>query len=269
VLVHVPRVSRAAERQVTQPVLICLLGSFQVLADGRPVTLRGGGKAEALLSALATRVRQGSSRERIIDSLWPETDSALAGQSLNTLVYSLHRLMGDALQGAPPVVYNGGWYRLNVEAGVAVDVAEFDALVDAGDRLLQLGEAISAAETYQAAVVLYRGDLCVGVDIQALVERERVRARYLSVLAQLADFWFESGDYGSCLDVVQRLLAADGCREDAHRLVMRCHVRRGERGQALRQYRLCESILAGEFDAAPEPATLALYERIRLDPDGV
>jgi hypothetical protein len=37
----------------------------------------------------------------------------------------------------------------------------------------------------------------------------------------------------------------------------------------LRQYRLCESILAGEFDAAPEPATHALFERIRLDPEGI
>ena len=46
-------------------------------------------------------------------------------------------------------------------------------------------------------------------------------------------------------------------------------MRSGERGQALRQYRLCESILAAEFNAPPEPATTALFERIRLEPDGV
>jgi len=269
VQVHVPSVFRAVERHETQSVLICLLGSFQLLADGRPVTLRGGGKAEALLGALASRSDQGLSRDRIIDALWPDSDAVLAGQSLNTLVYSLHRLLGEALGGAAPVVYSGGWYRLNLEAGVAVDVAEFDQLVDTADQLTQRTELNPAAEAYQSAVDLYRGDLCVGPDIQSLIERERVRARFLTVLARLADYHFAAEDYAACLAVVQRLLAVDGCREDAHRLVMRCHVRRGERGQALRQYRLCESILAGEFNAPPEPATTALFERIRLDPAGV
>jgi hypothetical protein len=50
---------------------------------------------------------------------------------------------------------------------------------------------------------------------------------------------------------------------------MRCHVRRGERAQALRQYRLCESVLRSEFETDPEPATKALFEQIRLDPDSV
>jgi DNA-binding SARP family transcriptional activator len=167
------------------------------------------------------------------------------------------------------VVYSGGWYRLNLEAGVAVDVAEFDQLVDTADQLTQRAELDPAAEAYQSAVDLYHGDLCVGPDIQSLIERERVRARFLTVLARLADYHFAADDYAACLAVGQRLLAVDGCREDAHRLVMRCHVRRGERGQALRQYRLCESILAGEFNAPPEPATTALFERIRLDPAGV
>jgi DNA-binding SARP family transcriptional activator len=62
------------------------------------------------------------------------------------------------------------------------------------------------------------------------------------------------------------LLRHDPCREDAHRMAMRCYVRQGERAQALRQYRLCREVLAIEFEAAPEPATESLYELVRLDP---
>jgi DNA-binding SARP family transcriptional activator len=267
--VHVESVFQSGERQAPQPVLICLLGSFQVICNGRPVMLRGGGKAEALLCGLAVRGQQGLTRDRLIDSLWPDADAALAGQSLNTLVYSLHRLLGAELGGAAPVLYSGGWYRLNLDAGVAVDLMLFEGLASRGDRLLHSGDTDAAVDAYQAAVDLYRGDLCAGTDVQSLVERERVRARYLNVLAQLADDQFGLGNYLACLDNVQRLLAVDGCREDAHRMAMRCYVRRGERAQALRQYRLCESILAGEFDAAPEPATHALFERVRLHPDGI
>lgn len=50
---------------------------------------------------------------------------------------------------------------------------------------------------------------------------------------------------------------------------MRCYVRQGERAEALRQYRLCESVLRVEFDALPEPATTALFAQIRLDPGSV
>jgi DNA-binding SARP family transcriptional activator len=64
-------------------------------------------------------------------------------------------------------------------------------------------------------------------------------------------------------------LSIDPCREDAHRVIMRTHLRRGERAQALRQYRLCEYVLRREFDTAPEPQTIALYERIRIDPTSV
>jgi DNA-binding SARP family transcriptional activator len=56
------------------------------------------------------------------------------------------------------------------------------------------------------------------------------------------------------------------CREDAHRAIMRCHVRLGERAQAFEQYRLCAQILRAEYGAAPEQATTVLYEQVRLDP---
>jgi hypothetical protein len=50
---------------------------------------------------------------------------------------------------------------------------------------------------------------------------------------------------------------------------MRCHVRLGERAQALRQYRTCAQVLAAEFGVGPEYLTEALFERIRLAPDSV
>ena len=122
---------------------------------------------------------------------------------------------------------------------------------------------------YARAADLYRGDLQSGTDVHAVIERERLRAGFLTLLARLADASFEAGDYGACLDYALRLLAGDPCREDAHRLVMRCYVRRGERAQALRQYRLCEDVLRMEFDITPEPATRLLFDQARTDPASI
>jgi DNA-binding SARP family transcriptional activator len=96
-----------------------------------------------------------------------------------------------------------------------------------------------------------------------------MRACYLSLLGYLADDHFRAADYPTALQHAVRLLRHDPCREDAHRMVMCCYVRLGVRAQALRQYRTCQEILAREFDARPEPATTALFARIRTDPGSV
>jgi DNA-binding SARP family transcriptional activator len=252
----------------TWPVLICVLGPFRILKAGQPVVVRSGGKTETLLASLALDGNQGTPRAALLRSLWPDSDATLASHALDTLVYSTHKLLGEAIHAAP-VVHAGGSYRLNAEAGVGVDVASFDAFVRAGDQHARAGDHAAAALLYRRAVHVYRGDLCAGVDLHALVERERLRGLYLTLLAQLGDYAYAAGDYTLCLEHALRLLAHDPCREDAHRLAMRCYVRRGERAQALQQYRLCEHVLRAGFDARPEVATVALFDQVRLAPESV
>jgi DNA-binding SARP family transcriptional activator len=248
------------------PVLVGLLGSFCLLKCESSVPLREGGKAKSLLSELALSPRFGMHREALLTAVWPESEPALASQSLHSLVYSLHRQLGDAIGGKPPVMHQDGIYRLNAEAGVVVDIALFDALLKEGERHARSGSPTAAAETYARAIDLYRGDLSIGHSIRAIVERERLRASFLTLLAWLADYHYAQADLAACLGRALQLLANEPCREDAHRLVMRCYVRRGERAQALRQYRLCERVLRTEFDTAPETATVSLFDQIRLDP---
>ena len=262
------RVGDARPDHTTWPVLICLLGPFRVLQAGRPVPMRGG-KTEALLCHLALRYASGSPRAVLLATLWPDSDATLAGEALRGRVKSLHTLLRAALGGAAPVLQVDGGLRLNAAAGVSVDIAHFDALATTGDQQTRAGDTVAAAAAYQHAVHLYRGDLCVAPDLHAAVERERLRARYLSLLASLAMYAYAAGDDAACLAYAQRLLAHDPCREDAHRLVMRCHVRRGERAQALHHYGVCVDILRAAYATTPEPATVALFEQVRRDPGSV
>ncbi|MGH3426899.1 MAG: AfsR/SARP family transcriptional regulator, partial [Mycobacteriales bacterium] len=168
-----------------------------------------------------------------------------------------------------PVVYAAGAYKLNVDAGVGVDIACFDELASAADQRRSVGDTAAALRLSRSALDLYHGDVCALDDIRAVIERERLRALHLSLLSRLADEYFRQHDYAGALGYARRLLSCDPCREDAHRLVMRCHVRLGERAQALRQYRTCRQVLDAEFDARPEPLTEVVYECVRLDPDSV
>jgi DNA-binding SARP family transcriptional activator len=237
-----------------------------VLKRGNPIPLRAGGKAEQLLGTIALGSSRGVLREELWGQLWPDSEQSLAAQSLNTLVYSLHRSLGDALAGRAPVVPREGAYRLNTEAGVALDVTEFDAAAETGDQLVLAGDLPGAIDQYQGALDMYGGDLAFGSDVKHIVERERLRSRHLSVLARLADNHFADGNFARALEGALQLLAQDPCREDAHRMAMRCFVRLGARAQALRQYRTCRAVLQMEFDAIPERSTEQLYEVVRIEP---
>ena len=254
---------------MTQPVMICLLGNFRLMQGGELVPIRAGGKSEALLAYLGLHHGRRVPRERLVQALWPTSDLTLGLNSLNNVVYNLHKLLGPALHGAAPVLHEEGYYQLNVAAGIGVDVACFDARVETGDRRSRAGNLTAAVAAYHRAVDLYRDDLYLSPDPQSIVERERLRARYLRVLAQLADHYYQANDYTAALKYIWQLLGRDSCREDAHRLVMRCYVRRGERAAALRHYQVCVDLLRDQLDVAPEPATVALVEQIRLNPDRI
>jgi DNA-binding SARP family transcriptional activator len=249
--------------------LICLLGGFRVMTSGADLPVRAGGKSATLLSTLAMRERHWAPREALLGMLWPDAGTDRSIHSLNSLVHALRQHLGGAIAGAPPVVYSAGGYALNAVAGVGTDIAEFDAQVRAAGRLADTGDVPAAAESWMRAVALYRGDLTETCDLNTVVERERLRATYLTLLSRLADHRFAAAQYPSALAYAMRLLAHDPCREDAHRLVMCCHVRLGERAQALRQFRICQHVLATEFAALPEPSTTRLYDQIRLDPASV
>jgi DNA-binding SARP family transcriptional activator len=257
--------------EAQHPVLVCLLGSFRLLRRGELITLRSGGKTEAVLTHLGLASLQGVLRETLLGAVWPDSEFTLAGHALNTLVHRLRELLGDALSGAAPVVQKSGRYRLNHEAGVTVDIELFKALVAQGDAAWRIDEPPTAIRAYARAIQLYRGDLRTNGDENAhtFLERDGLRVTHLDLLMRLSDYFFAHGEFGMCSAYALQLLAHDPCREDAHRLVMRCYVRRGERAQALRHFRTVQAILRAEFDVEPEASTTALFEQVRLAPETI
>jgi DNA-binding SARP family transcriptional activator len=261
------------DQEAECPVMICLLGKFQVLKQGRPVSMQGA-KAEALLCALATQPQYRIERAALLQMLWPDYDTKLARHSLNTLMHKVRDLFGEAIAGAPPVQYDSGHYYLDAGAGIGVDTNCFDELAALGECQDRAGDEAASILTYRRAVLLYRGDYRSGMDPHALdadsmMERNRLRTLYLALLIRVANYGYDNGRYGACLESTSRILAADPYREDAHRTMMRCFALLGQRSQAFHQYELCAQMVRTRFDTRPEPATQELYERIRLDPGSI
>src|SRR5436190_6018496 len=146
-------------------VALGLLGGFRLLKRDQVVEVRHGGKTERLLTSLGLRADYGMERDELLALLWPASDEALAAQSLHTLTHVLRRTLAGTLGGHAPIIRRGGRLCLNVENGIAVDVAEFESAAATGDRLGRAGDDRASAAAYHAAVDLYRGDLVIGSDV--------------------------------------------------------------------------------------------------------
>jgi DNA-binding SARP family transcriptional activator len=78
----------------------------------------------------------------------------------------------------------------------------------------------------------------------------------------LAGLYAERRDLQRAIELYQHLLAQDSYREVAHRELMRCYFRLGDRAAAIKQYQTCVEILREDLGLDPAEETEALYLRI-------
>jgi DNA-binding SARP family transcriptional activator len=199
----------------------------------------------------------------LLQTIWPECDKELAGQSLNSLVYNLRRSLRGALADESPILCDDGAYWLNTQAGIAVDVALFDAHIKAAKCLRRNGNIEDAITAMIKAVQMYQGDLIETNLVESAIERERLRADYLDSLRYLIEDALQRNDWEMGLDLGHAMLKTDACLEEAHRALMRCYAALGRRTQAIRQFELCRDVLRQEFSIKPERETILLEQQIR------
>jgi DNA-binding SARP family transcriptional activator len=203
--------------------------------------------------------------------LWPDSNLKKARWSLNSAIHGLRKLLGrcpsSGEESVNYIVLEEGYYRLSPAVRVATDIEDFDERYERGRRLERMGRAEEAARAYEEAAALYRGDYLLEdlYEDWTMVERERLSNAHVEMLDRLAVYYMESGQLRDSVRACYEVLEKDRCHEDSHRLLMSCYVRLGQRGRALRQYRLCERILSQEYGTVPSPETRSLYQSLLED----
>jgi len=246
-------------------------GHFEMLCDGEPMPLGRNGKALTILKHLLANRARPVSQDHLMGWLWPESNLKKARWSLNSAVHGLRKLLGSCPSSFDVnyVLLEEGYYRLCPDIRISTDVEEFDAHYEEGRRLERAGKTEAATAAYERAIDLYRGDYLVE-DLYkdwTMVERERLLNAYVDMLGWLASHHTGTGRYQEAVGACYRILEKDRCHEGAHRLLMGCYAKLGQRGRALAQYRLCEEALGRSYGFAPSLETQALYGRLLKDED--
>ncbi len=241
-----------------------LLGKFRVAINDRPVENWPSGRGRAVFKYLSVHHDQPAPREVLMDVFWRSATPSAARNNLNA---ALHRTRQSlrAVTDSPIILFEEGAYCLNPDMRLWLDVEEFERRVQAGRRLEARNQLAAAVAEYEVAESLYQGDFLEEDPYEdwLLPRRESLKDTYLLILDRLSYYCLEGERYTTCIHLCQKILAKDDCREDAHRRLMRCYSRQGQRNLALHQYQLCVEALKRMLGISPTQETMALYHQIR------
>jgi DNA-binding SARP family transcriptional activator len=246
---------------------ITLFGGISLFREGCRLPDFETARARDLFSFLVLNRNRLHSRDSLMGILWGDRPDAIARKNLRTDIWRVRRVL------EPPGVERGTFLvtqqdsvGFNGGADYWLDVEEFERTVAShhGCRPDDLME--SNAANLRGAVGLYRGDLLEEVyDEWCLIERERLRARFLATLELLMRFHAGRRDWPSALSYGRRILQRDPLREHIYRDVMRFHYFQGDRPAAIAQFRTCASLLEKEMDVEPMQETVALMKAIETE----
>ncbi len=252
---------------------LLLLGTFQVLLDGRPVSRFGYDKVRALLAYLVMSSGLALRREALAGLLWPDQPARAARHSLSQAVLTLRRALEDRAARPPFILTDRDTLQFNPRSSFQVDALDFAAHLEAASAHphLALEDCPACIRRLEAAVALYRGEFLHGLlvgdsmDFEEWVVswRERLHMQAVSALHGLARHYAFRGKYRQAQQFARRQVELEPYREEAHRQLMRILARSGQRSAALAQYRACAEILSAELGVEPDRETRALYHRIR------
>lgn len=225
-VVAVPRL-----RLLATPAL--LLGDEVVVALER--------KDAALLALLA--LDGPLPRARAAALLWPDADPQNARNNLRQRLFRLRRAVGG------DIIEEDTALRLAV--GVEHDLRSPSMLI-ARDPSAAAGELLGA----------FSYEDCDELADWVRSARERFRSMRRDAIADIAAREEAGGHVARALIYGERLFAEDPLSEQAHRLVMRLHYRRGDRSAALTAYARCRQTLERELGAEPSAETCELAQLI-------
>jgi len=252
---------------------LSLLGPFHVTLDNHTVSSFAYDKVRALLAYLVVEADRPHRREALAELLWPDQPATTARHSLSQALTTLRQVLGDHTMTPPYLFVTRESVQWNRASDYVVDVASFMALIDACQHHAHPRRETCAhcGRQLEQAVALYKGEFLTQFTIRdsaafeewALLRREWLQQRVFGALTWLAEYHMERRAYEQAARYVQRQIALDSWREDAHRQLMRALALGNQRAAALRHYQQCRALLAKELGIEPDTATTMLYEQIR------
>lgn len=252
----------AQTTETTSSLGIQALGAVQVSRDGVEQRI-GGTRQRRLLAVLLIHRDRVVSVDRVAEVVFEGEPTDAAATTLRSYVARLRRTLGNA------VVTRSPGYQLDT-AGIAIDVVDFEAGVQAGRAALQRQDPAGAVERLNTALALWHGDAYAEFADEpwAYPEAQRLAELRLTAEELLIEAKLACGHAKQVIPALEALCREHPLREASRGQLMTAYYRAGRQADALAVLRDFRTELADELGIDPSPALVELQERILAqDPD--
>jgi DNA-binding SARP family transcriptional activator len=241
------------------------LGRFHLRCAGREVPACRSRRGQSLLKYLLASPEFAASSELLVDCFWPQMDAVAGARNLQVAVHALR----CSLRGCGPggsdetVLFRHNRYLLNPALSIVQDVDAFRAAYERGLCAAQAGRPVEALQAFEEARAYYVGDyLADPYEEWAPSSRMALQERWLNVLERLGTYYSQARTWEAAIACYRELLAVDGYREDAYRLLMRCYAAAGRPAEVKQTYLTCRGCLRRDLQLAPAAETTLLYQQL-------
>jgi DNA-binding SARP family transcriptional activator len=222
------------------PPCLRVLGAFELLIDGRPVSLPSA--AQRVLGLLAVD-QPTQTRSTLAGTLWGEFPQQRAQANLRNVIWHIRQASDAVVQCTRETVGLGVALELDLRAAQHCAQAALDG------RAIDVGGSID----------LLSHDLLPAWDEEWLViERERQRQLRIHALEAFSVSLSRAGRHAAAIDTALAAVRAEPLRESSHKALIAAHLAEGNRCEAVRQLDAYRRLLADAFGMQPTRQLQAL-----------
>ncbi len=197
--------------------------------------------------------------DTLIEYIWPKSYSRHHHKMLQNAVSGIRKTFYKYQLLEPNQSFltkHDEGYKLNLgKHGVNYvhDMEEFKTLLNQARLSEQKGLNKTAAEKYENAIALYRGDLLYNdrYEVWAAYYQETLKDQYVQALLFLAEYYYEAQITSKAEALCQKILAVDPISETAYELLIKSCKRRNLFSKAQKIFKSCKKAFRKELNTFP------------------
>jgi DNA-binding SARP family transcriptional activator/transcriptional regulator with XRE-family HTH domain len=247
---------------------LAALGPLEAWRDGTPLYL-GPPTRRVVLGLLLINPGILVRRDTLVDVLWGDSPPRTAVGLIQAHVSRIRRLLSNSFGGSDGVIDSvGGGYRLSL-AGTESDLLMFRDLSARAAAARASGDVVTAAEHYERAMSLWRGEPLSDVAIlRGYPGVIGLRQELADVLLRYAEVACALGLHHRVLPRLRGLADAEPLNEPVHAHLMIALAGSGQQVAAIRVYEQVRSRLDRELGLYPAEELAEAHMRVlRQDTD--
>ena len=241
------------EHQYDQTVDYRVLGPFEVLVDGVPLSL-GGPKQRGVVAVLIAHAGRPVSVDSLLQAIYGEDAAPTSRATLQTYVSNLRHALGDV------IVRQGDAYFVDCNSST-IDAVAFE---DAYRAASTWADPDEAASRLREALAMWRGHPYADIEAHGLLDGEitRLTELRLAALENRIDADMRAGRHREVIAELDALTVEHPYRENLRALHMLALYRSGRQAEALRAYGHTRTALVEDLGIDPSPDLKDLQRRI-------